>query len=615
MRFLLWLSLASLILVPWSAAEEAPEIRLLETIPQAFSYSRMPLPLTEAPYAISIIDREDIELSGAAEIFELLRFSPGVTIFQAGAAEASVGMRGVNGLHANNILVLLDGRPVYNDFAGDNLFSYLPVSLEDLERIEIVRGPQSVIYGANAYSGVVNLITRKPPTSSSLTLKPGIPYRHQYYLALSSERQETGVYVSGAWDEVGSFADHEDRARRMKKLYTYLRRDLGPGSLTLSAGAAQGALAYFAIPNRSHTNRDGLSSFVRLQYQRGGLETEASWQNFEEDISYQDFFRNWLNIDHFDLTIKKHLRPSPSQRLMLAGACRYSTYSSGYTPKRHTQLIYSLFGEYQARIQKRLILWTGARVRHHPVTGDKVFPRLSLIYLLNPGRSLRFSAGTAYKDPTYIELYEDLWPRSWIHEMGNRRLRSERLNSYEIAYQAWFSPQFYLGTSLFYNRYQDVLGPVITKEGGTLLIRRENLLDLDQYGGEIEASLRTGPWTLRLNYQYVWGERVTETIFGPVPRHQVKGQIRYLAPEGWWFEMRAHLQDTSHYSVRDRRSGVYLWRGLSPYFWADLVLGYQPRRDLKVSLTIHNLFHDTHKEYPSGEKIGTWFGAKIDYRF
>ncbi|WP_456431034.1 TonB-dependent receptor plug domain-containing protein [Thermosulfuriphilus sp.] len=592
------------------------EFELLN-VPRVFSPSRLPLPLTEAPYAISIIDREDIEYSGVSEIFELLRFSPGVTVFQTGAAEAAVGMRGVNGIHANNILILLDGRPIYNDFAGDNLLSYLPVDLEDLERIEIVRGPQSILYGANAYSGVINLITRKPPTYSRLTLRPGIPYRHQYSLALTEQRTWGNFYLSGSWDEVGSFSDHEDRARRMKKIYGYIHRDLGSGTVSLSGGLSRGALAYFAIPNRAETDRQGFNSFLRAEYHQGSLELEASWQTFEEEFRYQDFFRNWINIDYLDLCLRKGLHPSPGQWLLLGLNSRYNTYSTGYALRRYSQFIYSLFGEYKTHLGQRFILWTGLRLRHHPETGNKAFPRISIIYSLAPGQSLRFSAGTAYKDPTYLELYEDLHPRPWIHEVGNRHLRPERLKSYELAYQAWLSKNLYLGISLFRNRYQDVLGSTVEVDSGSLYVHRANLLSLDQYGGEMELSLRPGAfWLFRANYQYVWGEKVKETVFGPVPQHQLNGQIRYLAPQGWWLEILLHLQDDSGYSIRDRRLNRYLWKGLSPYFLVNLTLGYQPHKGpLKISFTVHNLFNDVHKEYPSGERLGTWFEAKIDYHF
>jgi iron complex outermembrane receptor protein len=118
----------------------------------------------EAPNATTVITSEDIRLSGATTLPELLRRVPGADVMMLGPGSANFSVRGFNQRVANKVLVLVDGRTEYQDFLGMTLWSSMPVELEDIERIEVIRGPGSALYGANAMLGVVNIITRTPGT-------------------------------------------------------------------------------------------------------------------------------------------------------------------------------------------------------------------------------------------------------------------------------------------------------------------------------------------------------------------------------------------------------------------------------------------------------------------
>ncbi|MBK7759787.1 MAG: TonB-dependent receptor plug domain-containing protein [Deltaproteobacteria bacterium] len=118
-------------------------------------------PLT-APAAVTIISQDDIRMSTASTVAELLQTVPGLDMMQLTASNPEVSIRGFNQRLSNKVLVLVDGRTVYMDFIGSTLWSALPLTLEDIERIEIIRGPGSAIYGANAFGGVINIITRAP---------------------------------------------------------------------------------------------------------------------------------------------------------------------------------------------------------------------------------------------------------------------------------------------------------------------------------------------------------------------------------------------------------------------------------------------------------------------
>jgi outer membrane receptor for ferrienterochelin and colicin len=135
-----------------------------ETVVTASRAAQSPL---DAPSSTSIITEQDIRLSGITKIPELLRRLAGVDIMETTGSQTEVSMRGFNQRLSNKVLVLLDGRSVYTDLLGATIWANLPVTVEEIERIEVVRGPGSALYGADAFNGVVNIITKPPGEGGS----------------------------------------------------------------------------------------------------------------------------------------------------------------------------------------------------------------------------------------------------------------------------------------------------------------------------------------------------------------------------------------------------------------------------------------------------------------
>ena len=124
--------------------------------------SRYEQPISQAPSDVYVITDEDIRNSGATDIPTLLRQVPGMEVMQMNAVDFNVSVRGNNQVHANKVLVLVDGRSIYIDQAGIVYWKALPVSLGEIKRVEVLKGPASAMYGFNAFDGVVNIITKPP---------------------------------------------------------------------------------------------------------------------------------------------------------------------------------------------------------------------------------------------------------------------------------------------------------------------------------------------------------------------------------------------------------------------------------------------------------------------
>src|SRR5207237_6043474 len=115
---------------------------------------------SKTPASLTIISEDEIRMSGAATIPEILRRVPGIDVAEMNPSDTNISIRGFNRRVANKVLVLVDGRSVYQDFLGTTLWPLLDVAVQDIARIEVIRGPGSALYGANAYAGVVNIITK-----------------------------------------------------------------------------------------------------------------------------------------------------------------------------------------------------------------------------------------------------------------------------------------------------------------------------------------------------------------------------------------------------------------------------------------------------------------------
>ena len=119
-------------------------------------------PISQSPSNVYVITDEDIRQSGATDIPTVLRRVPGMEVMQMTGAEFNVSVRGNNQTAANHLLVLVDGRPIYEYAFGSVFWTLLPVTLPEIKKIEVMKGPSAAIYGFNAYDGVVNIITKSP---------------------------------------------------------------------------------------------------------------------------------------------------------------------------------------------------------------------------------------------------------------------------------------------------------------------------------------------------------------------------------------------------------------------------------------------------------------------
>ena len=181
------------------------------------------VPISEASGNVYVITDEDIRHSGATDIPTLLRRIPGIEVMQMTGADFNVSVRGNNQQAANKLLVLVDGRSIYEDTFGSVFWTLLPVTLPEIKRIEVLKGPASAIYGFNAFDGVVNIITKSPEEMKGSTNGTTLQFGGGEFGTVRAAAVQAGTYeklgyrLSVGHDQNQKWSDRNQLALRANK--------------------------------------------------------------------------------------------------------------------------------------------------------------------------------------------------------------------------------------------------------------------------------------------------------------------------------------------------------------------------------------------------------------
>jgi iron complex outermembrane receptor protein len=458
-----------------------------EEVVSASRFAQSPL---DAPNATAIITAQDIRMTGLTNITDLLRRVAGVEVNQVTPSHAEVSIRGLNRRTSNKVLLLLDGHSQRLDFLGTAWYNQLPIAVEDIERIEIIRGPASALYGADAFSGIINILTRRPGEGSSFVLGGG-----------GTQSQARGV---------GSFTG---RNGKLAYHYTFGYRQLdnnvvpvGPNRLdviplTGSARRAQQAAwangdmtyefkkgAVAAVGGTVYYGENTLQGLSRLGQVTApdsletnlhasittpvGIKVSSWWDRIQGNAGPSfvtpgaiDVIGKHVlqNIADVDLSWSGRFKLLVPQNFTIGGGYRYKEISWAWVDAQHHQHHAGAYIQDVIQLAKPLTLQIGARLDHHPLLSALQFsPRGSLIYRFLEEQSLRVSIGRAFRGPSFLESYLDLangTPLRGVtaYGLGNPKLDPESIVSYELGYQNQTSDYFSLEANVYFNMVKDAI--------------------------------------------------------------------------------------------------------------------------------------------------------------
>lgn len=613
----------------WLSLEELMSI-------EVSSAAKRPQRLADTSTAIYAIGPEEIRRSGATSLPELLRTVPGVQVSRIDGSRYAVSIRGFSSRYSGKLLVLQDGRTLYSPLFSGTYWEAQDVLLEDVERIEVIRGSGGALWGANAVNGVINIITKQARDTQGTyveakagSLENGAALRHggafgdlgNYRVYAKVDRHDpletaTGRRANDDWDQ--------KRAG--------FRADLSPSAIdkvTVQGDAYDGRAGQSALQVSEQTfesryvpdtaRLSGANLLVRWQHETSAdenwhLQAYADRARLNDTVTRQ-------KVDTLDVEWQQRLRLKPSHELTWGlGARRvHDQTMGGFTivmdPEQRSTTLLSGFVQDEIKLKPDLQLTLGSKLEHNAYTGVEVQPNVRLQWSATPNDHIWAAVSRAVQTPSrastaangHVGSQPGPFGPMLLSLRGNPDLASEEVISRELGYRGQFGPHLNLDATVFYNTYDNL----VSREYGApqmgryleLPIGFENLMEGKTYGFELSGNWEvTSAWRLHGSYSRLEmtlrnkpGSSGFATFGGAgnSPRHMV--QLHSLHNLGNNLELDANLYYTSGLSAL----------AIEKYTRFDLRLGWRPSPDLEINLIGRNLLDKRHQEYTADDVLAT----------
>ncbi len=611
--------------------------------------------LLEAPAAVYVITQEEIRRSGVRSLVELLRRVPGVVVARVSSDRWAAGIRGFTSVFSRSVLVLVDGRSVYTPLFAGVYWEAQDTLLEDVERVEVIRGPGGSLWGANAVNGVVNIITKKAwETRGGLASAGGgtedrATGAFRWGTGLGS-RSAVRVYGKYTDRDAGYHADGSDFDRwHMAQAGFRSDHRLGAGrELTIQGdvysstnGERANLHSYsppYVVPVEDETDVSGANALAR--FTRAGERSELRLQAYYDHTHRAETqFRE--DRDTVDVDVQTRYDLGQRHRLTLGAGFRWtvsdidSVPTLVMTPARRTSRVHGGFAQDEIRMANdRLRLTLGAKLEHNDFTGLEVQPTVRLAFVTRGDRTVWAAVSRAVRTPSRVET--DVAKSSGVSPTvplfarlsGDPDFRSEKLVAWEAGYRARLAESTRLDVAVFYNDYDDLTsgepaGAPFNEGTGasTRLIVPfvfANGLEGRGLGGEVAVDVFAASWlTLRARYAYLSldlrpGPGSADGVSGPnaegsSPRHRATLAAAVVLP--------GNLEADGFLRFVDRLPAQGVDRSVD----LDVRFGWRPSPGLELSVSGEGLLAPRRLQWSGGESGNTEIQravyGKVSWRF
>ncbi len=546
---LLWI--ASSIAGPQASAQESKqEFRKLKPPPGISPELRISVDPSRSSATVSVITGQELESLGVRFLTDALRVVPGLEVARMSASESGVALRGYNddASSTQGILGLVDGRQVNHEFFGAVVWETLPVSLQEIDRIEVIRGPGSFVHGPNAMHGLVNIVTRSPldyPKEDEVFLSAhaGTYGSNVESFTFVHREEGAGLKVKAGHDDLSEFTPHRGNAK--DKMFAEARLALkldekDSNLVDLSAGGSSQKFTTlippFNIVPTAEFAVEADEPFARATVTYEGLRALVSWTRFDGTAVPDQVFAGFdILLDTADVDLQYTMKVLDQEVTAGTGYRRssFETDDEDVAGGRHSTGLDWFFIQGRLTFLDPVEITGGVRVDDHSVVGTHVSPRLAAVWTLDPfdgkedltGHSLRATAGYGFRYPSLRELWFDMSVFGLPSAItGNEDLHAERLRSFEVGY--WGRPLSWLQleTSVYYNRIDGLIHYAPAATG----FRPENGDKEAAYGSESQVDLQVAQdVTTFANYAYeVRFDRETHDRIHAGPLHKANAGVR-----------------------------------------------------------------------------------------
>jgi iron complex outermembrane recepter protein len=599
---------------------------------EVISASRAPESVWEAPAAIYVVTRSDIERAGVTTIPEALRLVPGLQVARINTSGWAVSVRGFNAALANKLLVLIDGRETYDPLFSGVYWDVQDTAIEDIDRIEVIRGPGASLWGANAVNGVINIITRPAAETQGWLASAiagnveegGVTVR---YGANAGETTQWRIYgrafERGAQERLAGGDDNSDwRAMRGGfRVDTELsaRDDLTVQGDIYRSKTGQFRLvsslsAPFTALERESIEAEGASLLARWTHRNGdGLLTAQTYV----DITDREQRTLADRRTTFDLDVQYDF-PAFGAHDVIAGL-RYRHSSDEITPTEtlrsdsttHRSELFSAFVQDQIALAEAWRLTLGSKFDQNDYTGFEIQPNVRLQWL-GERQMVWGSVSRAVRSPSELDREFDVllaagppFPMSTlpltIELLPSPDFESEESVAYELGYRRQVTPTIALDIALFHNEYDGLatltaLAPQLGTDPDRFIlipIITTNATSGEANGGEVVLDWRVNE-SLGLTFSYSSLDINLDAPAGAIDGEQGEGQspANQANLRLQWDATDRLALDATVYYVDELPAFA-----IEQYVRTDLRIGYKLNDQLHLDVIGQNVFDDWHREF------------------
>jgi len=623
------------------------------------SLARQAQSVKNSPAAAFVITAEDIRRSGVTSLPEVLRMVPGIDVAKINAWNWAVSARGFNDLYANKLQVMIDGRSIYDPLVSGVYWGQHNPALQDIERIEVLRGPSGSLWGANAVNGTINIVTRSArDTQGGLLFGGGGSEEQGFGGVRYGAKLSDSTYLRGTLNAISRDAsvdllgeqDTHDNGNAESANFRFDSQLSTNDQLMVEANVSR---------YRQHGYFIGVTSpepplWQNNDFGRDGItgSLQGSWKHQTDNghrwnINTSFMQTNWLlamnemSRSQYVVDFQHNLPPIFSDHQLMWGLnYQYindhfdNSLTLGFEPDQLTQHNAGIFLQDQVDLLENLKLTLGNRVEHFTFTGWETEPNARLLWTPDKQHSLWAAISRAVVLPNRAQHGINLFKpipgyTTFFDAKANPDMKTENLLAYELGWRWQIANNLDVDTALFYNIYDRMQGTqftgVIEKDPVFGAIRQatvSNYRRVESYGLEMSLNYRVShDWRLQTSYSTIhfdttydknkpwFRDELTEEHANP--QHSVS--LRSLL----------NLTDEIELDTWGRYvDELYIdYRNIPAYFTLDVRLGWHPHKDLQLSFSAQNLLDNHHPEFsddlyiPTASQIQRGYLAQFSWRF
>lgn len=575
---------------------------LFMEIPVVFASSKRLQLMTEAASSIEIITAEDITQSGATNIGDVLRSVTGIDVRESDVGQHVIGIRGF--ADTGHALVTLDGNNVFMYHANHIFLDWAPLDLEEIDRIEIIKGPGAIFYGGSAFSGVINIVTKSPKQlkGTQLNLAGGDWDTMRGNIIYAGSHNNLDYSLS-----LGHREAKEWEAPNIKDIEGerfLVNHFAGRTIYNIDSESSFSLMArYSDAKNVISTVCQPKTTFIALRYERFDFWVRLFYNNHEKTFWNKTY---GVKDSNYELEIFRAFRWGRNVT-SLGGFAKQTdwevetlkeTFEGGPelgSLEKHGVEDGAINLENEYHFNDQLILTLGARGEYYTHLDLIGLGRGSIIYNPVKNHSLRFTMASGYYIPSLFQHTNE--GTAYPFAKGNSSLKEEKITSYELNYYSWLTNRIKFNAAIFYNDYRDLIDN--TQSGPA-----QNVADAYQKGGELNLDfILTDQLTGFLNYAY---QTIHRDDFGDLavdPENKFNLGLRAKFAK-WSANATFHYVD-EYYEMYLTSNPVFgrvqdtfgaVPSKVESYSTVNARIAYSPIDNLELAVAAYNLFRNRHYE-------------------